>query len=289
MYTAARGNTNGRSRKEPLIRRELLKNHRINNILILLTQRKSMLKGQGATRSADMEAKDLQQVRNVIASAHKDCTPAQKLQFYDHWAQEYEEDVSVLEYNAPRLAALALDSVCDAHRESQLVLDVACGTGLVAQELQHHGFRLFHGLDGSPGMLQVAENKGLYQELKQCMLGQETLPSPSDRYDAVIIVGALSEGQVPVSVIPEMLRVTKPGGFICLTTRSNTSNLLYKTELEQELSILQSKGLWDCVSLQEVEKWEKATSEQEVIGESDYISGVVYLYRKTGHIPEGHG
>ncbi|XP_053562313.1 methyltransferase-like protein 27 isoform X2 [Bombina bombina] len=246
MYTAARGNTNGRSRKEPLIRRELLKNHRINNILILLTQRKSMLKGQGATRSADMEAKDLQQVRNVIASAHKDCTPAQKLQFYDHWAQEYEE-------------------------------------------LQHHGFRLFHGLDGSPGMLQVAENKGLYQELKQCMLGQETLPSPSDRYDAVIIVGALSEGQVPVSVIPEMLRVTKPGGFICLTTRSNTSNLLYKTELEQELSILQSKGLWDCVSLQEVEKWEKATSEQEVIGESDYISGVVYLYRKTGHIPEGHG
>ncbi|XP_075450634.1 methyltransferase-like protein 27 [Ascaphus truei] len=229
--------------------------------------------------------RDLQQVREVIASAHKDCSPAQKLQFYDHWAQEYEEDVSVLEYKAPCLAAVALASVCVSDRESQLVLDVACGTGLTAQELQRRGFSLFHGLDGSAGMLQVAHSKGLYQELKQCMLGQEPLPSPSGRYDAVVIVGALSEGQVPVSVMPELIRVTKPGGFVCLTTRSNPSNLQYKAELERELSALQSKGLWDCVSVQEVEKWEKASSEEEAAEESDYISGSIYLYHKPAATP----
>lgn len=37
------------------------------------------------------------------------------------------------------------------------------------------------------------------------------LSFPPGQYDAVIIVGALSEGQVPCSVVPELLRVTKPG------------------------------------------------------------------------------
>ncbi|CAH2219684.1 Williams-Beuren syndrome chromosomal region 27 isoform X1 [Pelobates cultripes] len=224
--------------------------------------------------------RSLQQVREIITSAHEDCTPAQKLQFYDRWAQEYEEDVSVLEYNAPRLVAAVLASRCISNRESKLVLDVACGTGLVAQELLRCGFRLFHGLDGSARMLEMAETKKLYQELKQCMLGQGPLPSTSDFYDVVIIVGALSDGQVPVSVIHELLRVTKPGGLLCLTTRSNTSNLQYKAELEHELAALQSSGLCDCITIQNIEKWEKATSEQEVQGESDYISGVIYLYKK---------
>ncbi|XP_063299690.1 methyltransferase-like protein 27 isoform X2 [Pelobates fuscus] len=193
--------------------------------------------------------RSLQQVREVITTAHEDCTPAQKLQFYDRWAQEYEEDVSVLEYNAPRLAAAVLASGCISNRESKLVLDVACGTGLVAQELLRCGFRLFHGLDGSSRMMEMAQTKKLYQELKQCMLGQEPLPSTS-------------------------------GGLLCLTTRSNTSNLQYKAELEHELAALQSLGLCDCITTQNIEKWEKATSKQEVQGESDYISGVIYLYKK---------
>ncbi|KAM4797187.1 methyltransferase-like protein 27 [Rhinophrynus dorsalis] len=228
-----------------------------------------------------MERRNLQQVRAVIASAHKDCPSAQKLQFYDNWASEYEEDVSVLEYNAPSLAAAALTSVCCSNQDSHLVLDVACGTGLAAQELQRYGFRLFHGVDGSDGMLQVAKSKNLYQELTHCVLGLEPLPFPSEQYNAVIVVGALSEGQIPVSVIPELIRVIKHGGFLCLTTRSNTSNLQYKAVLEQELAALCNRGLLEPVSVQEVEKWEKATSEHEVTAESDYISGVIYLCKKS--------
>ncbi|KAM3933685.1 methyltransferase-like protein 27 [Leptodactylus fuscus] len=224
--------------------------------------------------------KGLQEVRDVIAAAHKDCSVLEKLQFYDQWATQYEADVSILEYRAPRLAALALASVCQLNRESKLVLDVACGTGRAAEELQSCGFHLFHGLDGSAGMLEVAKKKELYQELKQSMLGQGQLPCDSEKYDAVIIVGALSDGQVPVSVLPELLRVTKQGGFVCMTTRSNISNLQYKAELEKEMSSLQTKGLWEQVLVQEVEQWEKAISEKEITEESDYIPGVIYIYRK---------
>lgn len=33
----------------------------------------------------------------------------------------------------------------------------------------------------------------------------------AEHYDAVTVVGALGEGQVPSTVLPELLRVTKPG------------------------------------------------------------------------------
>lgn len=224
--------------------------------------------------------KGLQQVRDIIAAAHKDCSLLEKLQFYDQWATQYEEDVSILDYKAPHLAALALASVCRSDRESKLVLDVACGTGRAAEELQRWGFKLFHGLDGSAGMLEVAKKKELYQELTQSMLGEGQLPYGLEKYDVVIIVGALSDGQVPVSVLSELLRVTKAGGFVCMTTRSNVSNLHYKAELEEEMSSLQSKGFWEQVLEQEVEQWEKATSEKEITQESDYIPGVIYIYRK---------
>ncbi|XP_075710221.1 methyltransferase-like protein 27 isoform X2 [Rhinoderma darwinii] len=224
--------------------------------------------------------KGLQQVRDIIAAARKDCSLSEKLQFYDNWATQYEEDVSVVEYKAPHLAALALASVCQLNRESKLVLDVACGTGRAAEELHRCGFNLFHGLDGSAGMLEVAKKKELYQELKQSLLGPKQLPCDSEKYDAVIIVGALSDGNVPVSVLPELLRVTKPGGLVCMTARSSIPNLQYKAELEEEMSSLQNKGFWEQVLVQEEEHWMKVTSEREITQESDYIPGVIYIYRK---------
>ncbi|KAM3855016.1 methyltransferase-like protein 27 isoform 2-T2 [Vipera latastei] len=148
------------------------------------------------------------------------------------------------------------------------------------EQLQAKGFRHFHGLDGSQGMLEHAQHKGLYENLKLCLLGQETLPAPEGSYDATVIVGALSEGQVPSGVIPQLLLVTKPGGYVCLTTRSNSSNLRYKTELQQLLNDLEQQGLWEKVGMQEVEKWERATSHQQSDQDSEYISGVVYIYRK---------
>lgn len=70
------------------------------------------------------------------------------------------------------------------------------------------------------------------------------------------------------------------GGFLCLTTRSNPSNLRYKAELEAALEGLERQGAWRKVLAQEVERWERATSEEESTQGTGYISGVVYIYRK---------
>lgn len=69
------------------------------------------------------------------------------------------------------------------------------------------------------------------------------------------------------------------GGYICMTTRSNQDNLEYKASLEHELKQMEQEGLWICMEVTEVEDWERAVSEKE----HGYISGAVYLYKKTEH------
>nr|XP_021138406.1 Williams-Beuren syndrome chromosomal region 27 protein [Columba livia] len=138
-------------------------------------------------------------------------------------------------------------------------------------------------------MLERARSTGLYRELRRCVLGPEPLPAPAEHYDAVTVVGALGEGQVPSSAVTELLRVTKPGGFICMTTRSDPSNLRYKAELEAALEQLGAQGAWRKVLAQEVEHWERATAEQDSTQGTGYISGVVYIYQKCPVSPLEEG
>ncbi|XP_054213334.1 methyltransferase-like protein 27 isoform X1 [Homo sapiens] len=219
---------------------------------------------------AQEEGGSLPEVRARVRAAHGIPDLAQKLHFYDRWAPDYDQDVATLLYRAPRLAVDCLTQALPGPPHSALILDVACGTGLVAAELRAPGFLQLHGVDGSPGMLEQARAPGLYQRLSLCTLGQEPLPSPEGTFDAVLIVGALSDGQVPCNAIPE-LHVTKPGttipsrdgpglwllplphltypsppgGLVCLTTRTNWSNLQYKEALEATLDRLEQAGMWE--------------------------------------------
>ncbi|XP_055148831.1 methyltransferase-like protein 27 isoform X2 [Symphalangus syndactylus] len=233
---------------------------------------------------AQEEGGSLPEVRARVGTAHGIPDLAQKLHFYDRWAPDYDQDVAALQYRAPHLTVDCLTQALPGLPHSALILDVACGTGLVAAELRARGFLQLHGVDGSPGMLEQARARGLYQRLSLCTLGQEPLPSPEGTFDAVLIVGALSDGQVPCNAIAELLRVTKPGGLVCLTTRTNSSNLQYKEALEATLDRLEQAGAWGHLVAWPVDHWELATSELEVVpgisAKDGFISGIVYLYRK---------
>ncbi|KAM9846800.1 methyltransferase-like protein 27 [Aulostomus maculatus] len=215
-------------------------------------------------------------VKAVILSAHEGTTSGEKIEFYNSWAKNYDQDVVVLDYRAPSLAADSISSHYHGDRESADVLDVACGTGLVAKQLNKHGFRCFVGVDGSQVMLDLARQTELYQDLELTMLGEKPLPVQAGLFDVVVIAGALSDGQVPVCVIRELCKAAKQGGCICMTTRSNSDNLDYKTSLESEMKQMEEEGLWSCVEVKEVKDWERAVSEHE----EGYISGCVYLFKK---------
>ncbi|KAA8586822.1 methyltransferase-like protein 27 isoform X2 [Etheostoma spectabile] len=215
-------------------------------------------------------------VKAAILSAHESTTSVEKVNFYNSWAENYDQDVAVLDYRAPSLAANIISSHFSSDREAAVVLDVACGTGLVAKQMKRHGFGHFMGIDGSEAMLKLARESGLYQDLKQSLLGEGPLPVQWGLFDVVMIVGALSVGHVPVRVVRELCESTKPGGYICMTTRSNHDNVEYKAALERELKQMEDEGLWTCVEVAEVEDWERAVSQQE----DGYIAGAVYLYKK---------
>uniref|UniRef100_A0A8C6GTR9 Methyltransferase like 27 n=1 Tax=Mus spicilegus TaxID=10103 RepID=A0A8C6GTR9_MUSSI len=199
------------------------------------------------------EAGRLPQVLARVGTSHGITDLACKLRFYDDWAPEYDQDVAALKYRAPRLAVDCLSRAFRGSPHDALILDVACGTGLVAVELQARGFLQVQGVDGSPEMLKQARTRGLYHHLSLCTLGQEPLPDPE-------------------------------GGLVCLTTRTNPSNLLYKEALEATLDSLEQAGVWECLVTQPVDHWELATSEQETglgtCANDGFISGIIYLYRK---------
>ncbi|XP_026860543.2 methyltransferase-like protein 27 [Electrophorus electricus] len=216
-------------------------------------------------------------VKDVIISAHKNVGLQDKIEFYNTWAENYEQDVAVLDYRAPLLAAECITKNFKGDKKRAIILDVACGTGLVSKQLKKNGFHHFVGVDGSAAMLNLARKTGLYQDLKQCILGRDSLLVQEELYDIVVMVGALSIGQVPVTVIRELWQATKPGGYVCMTTRGNADNREYKAELENVLRTMEEEKRWSCVAVTGVEEWERAVAEQE----SDYIQGAVYLYQRT--------
>uniref|UniRef100_A0A671TML6 Methyltransferase like 27 n=1 Tax=Sparus aurata TaxID=8175 RepID=A0A671TML6_SPAAU len=173
----------------------------------------------------------------------------------------FNSDVAVLDYRAPSLAANSISTHFSGDREAAVVLDVACGTGLVAQQVN---------LQDQKELQQAAQGSS------SLLLTDGLSSLPAGLFDVVVIVGALSVGQVPVDVVRELFKSTKPGGYICMTTRSNHDNLQYKASLERELKQMEEEELWTCVEYSQVEDWERAVSEQE----HGYISGAVYIYKK---------
>ncbi|XP_071395029.1 methyltransferase-like protein 27 [Centroberyx affinis] len=211
--------------------------------------------------------------------------PKERAKFYEDWARGYDKDVSLLGYNGPTLAVNCLLSNFPGSREAALVLDVACGTGLVAKLMSELGFRHFVGVDGSKGMLEQAAETGLYQDLRPALLGTQPLPAQADMFDVVIMVGALAVGFVPISVVRELCQATKPGGFVCMTRgdyRAEESTYQFKADLEREFQLMEEEGLWTRVESKETDKFlmDIKRGAKDMLT-AEYLSGCVYLYRKS--------
>ena len=136
---------------------------------------------------------------------------------YDHWAQDYEDElVAEHDYAMPsRAAAMAAKRVAN---KSAKILDIGCGTGLSGVALQNVGF---HGLDGcdlSPNMLEIAKSRDIYGRLFEVDLLAPPMQVTEDTYDLSIAVGAFAAGHLGGDAVEEMLRITKPGGTIIITT-----------------------------------------------------------------------
>lgn len=107
------------------------------------------------------------------------------------------------------------------------VLDVGSGTGNAAAAAIGEGRRVV-GVDGAPGMLEIARRK--VPEARFEVMDFDRLDVPDDAFDVVIASHSLNFARDRVATLVEWLRVTRPGGRLALSVPGPlavTPNALY--------------------------------------------------------------
>lgn len=162
---------------------------------------------------------------------------------YDQWAAEYDGDLETdFGWLSPQRTA---DTLAQYVARDAIILDAGAGTGLVGQCLYDLGYRQLTAMDLSLGMLEVARQKNIYQALDQMVMG-ETLDYATDRFDATVVVGVFTQGHAPAGSLDELVRVTKPGGHIVFSLRTDTYR---ENGFKEKQEALEAAGLWQQVAV----------------------------------------
>lgn len=63
-------------------------------------------------------------------------------------------------------------------------------------------------------------------------------------------------------------------------TQHRTDSKDSAVAVERELQLLEEEGLWTRIGIKKSDRYMKDTSMIEEVGDEDFISGIVYLFRK---------
>jgi ubiquinone/menaquinone biosynthesis C-methylase UbiE len=142
------------------------------------------------------------------------------VEFHRRTAGSYDEKVTreFALYHRARLEPF-LDRVAQG-KPGGLVLDLGCGTGVVALAAAARGFRVV-GVDHSPEMLAIARRKlhtaGLANRVELEAGEVDRLRFGDGEFDGVLCQGLLHHLPELGSCLDEVDRVLKPGGFLYIS------------------------------------------------------------------------
>ncbi|NEP38929.1 MULTISPECIES: class I SAM-dependent DNA methyltransferase [Okeania] len=168
---------------------------------------------------------------DAIKEAHTLSGNPEKIQeYYDKWAVAYNNDVSNEEYTGPEYIVNFLGSLksddglkaIDTSNRNIEILDAGCGTGLVGIVLKQKGYQNIDGSDLSERMVEQARSTGVYNFLESGIdLTKKNEAYENNQYDATVCCGVFTLGHVPPTALSELIRITKPGGWIVVSTRKS--------------------------------------------------------------------
>ncbi len=174
--------------------------------------------------------------------------------YYDKWANTYDQDVDKEDYYGPIYLAAYFNLLpkqngifLNSNNSALKILDAGCGTGLVGVALHHQGYKNIDGFDLSYGMVEKAEKTGAYNTLIGGSDMTKRLEAyPNDYYDAALSCGVFTLGHVPPTALKEMIRVTKSGGLVVVSTRksyydsTNFQEVCDQLQVENKVSLVSS-------------------------------------------------
>ncbi len=165
-------------------------------------------------------------------------SPEEQLAVYDAWAGDYEKDLCNMGYRLPAIAATIFARFVSL--DTGPILDAGCGGGIQSEPLHHAGYGPIIGIDFSQGMLDVAREKGIYNELHQMALGGK-LDFADETFPVIFSTGTITPKHAPPESFEELIRIAKTGGLFIFSMRNDPAQEPgYPAALER----LSKEGRW---------------------------------------------
>jgi SAM-dependent methyltransferase len=140
-------------------------------------------------------------------------------QLFDNSAEAYER------YLVPAIFTGFADELVEDVSPGTRVLDVACGTGIVARRAAARGATVV-GVDLNAGMLEVA--RAAEPAIEWIEADAAALPLPTAAFDRVFCHQGLQFFPDPAAAVAEMRRVLAPGGTLTVSVwRAIEFNAIY--------------------------------------------------------------
>jgi len=204
----------------------------------LATIREQMGNRDGAVaafgRARDADREDYHGARLHLARLGSDeATPAMTgtyvRRLFDQHAPEFDAAlVGRLNYRGPELLLQAVREL--AGDRLGAMLDLGCGTGLAGVAFRPYVDRLA-GMDISPGMIEQARAKNVYDELAAADLLEFLRAEEEDKYNLVLAADVFVYCSDLAPIAAASARVMKPGALFAFTveTHSGSGALLQDT------------------------------------------------------------
>jgi len=166
----------------------------------------------------------IDECRKFLSSLNDSREKTQEL--YQNYAEIYDKMMDA-GYKTPDV----LGRMCMNHLKSNssktLLLDIASGTGLMAQALKRWGFKgVIDGIEANSKMIEECIKKDiLYRDIKEHFLSEDhPMPYSDNTYDVIICASALSLGHIPHQCIQDMIRILKPEGLLLFNVTRNITD-----------------------------------------------------------------
>lgn len=129
--------------------------------------------------------------------------------YFDRYAAQWDERLQ-------RPKAI-LEKILDAAgvRLDSVVLDVACGTGVLFEDYLARGAECVTGVDLSPEMVRIARRKFPQSHIEVLCADVETITLPQ-KYDCCLVYNALPHFVQPLLLIRCLARFVATGGRLCI-------------------------------------------------------------------------
>ena len=138
--------------------------------------------------------------------------------YYDNWSIHYDKNLLDWNYRAPLNSALILKSYLINYPRN--LLDLACGTGMFAEEILKYFPKLeIDGIDISKKILLKAKEKKIYRKL-YCRNFDKDI-TIKNRYDLISCIGAMTYTKDPKILLTNILKLTKKNGFFIFSHRTD--------------------------------------------------------------------